>query len=136
MAYYDYMERMIFEAPEGLLQRILMRLRFEERYLRLAKRNLAVFGMIAAGSIATFISAYREIAADMASSGLSGFLSLATSDTAIIVVLWREFAFSVLESLPIISIGATLAILLASLASLRMIATSFGKFMDHRLINV
>ncbi len=126
---------MIFEPPEGLLQRILLRLRIEEKRLRLAKRNFVVFGVVAVGSLVALIPAYQGLSADMADSGLLHLLSLVASDPAIITALWREFVFSILESLPIISMGATLAILLASLASLRMIAMNFEKVADHRLVN-
>ncbi len=124
-----------FEAPEGLLQRILMRLRHEEKRLRTAKRNLLIFSPAGLVSLAALIPAYQALSADIASSGLPHFLSLAASDPAIIAALWREFLFSLLESLPVISIDAALAVLLASLASLRMIATSFERVTDRQLVN-
>lgn len=127
------MDTRMFEPPEGLLQRILVRLRIEERRLRAAKRDIMVFGMIAVGSLGAFIPAYRTLAADVASSGLRDFLRLAISDSAIVAVLWREFAFSILESLPVVSAAVICAVVLASVASMRMIATSFEKIMGNRL---
>ncbi len=127
------MDTLSFEPPEGLLQRILTRMRIEERRLRLAKRNLVVFGVIAVGSLTALIPAYRGLSADIASSGLGDFLWLAATDSFVIAALWREFAFSILESLPIISMGASLATFLASIASLRMIMASFEKITNYRL---
>jgi len=126
---------MIYEPPDGLFQRIMARLRHEERRLRAAKRNMVIFGIAGLVSLAALIPLYQAMTADIAASGLPDMLSLVASDTAIVAALWKEFLFSFLEFLPAVSIAAALAVLLASLASLHIVATNFEKIADHRLIN-
>lgn len=112
---------MKLEPPEYLFDKIMNRIKRERQLLNLRKR-LIIFSTGAAGSIMAFIPALNAVRANLAESGILHFISLVFSDFTIVVTLWKEFAFSILESLPIISIAIFLATIFMFLGCIKFLS--------------
>ncbi len=109
------------EPPEGLLDRIIYRIR-EERRLSVFKKKLAFYSVGAIGSLIAFIPAFGAMRTELAHSGLAQLISLIFSDTGAVLKFWDVFTLSILESLPALSIALVFATLLIFLGSLKLLA--------------
>lgn len=109
------------EPPAGLFDRIMSRIREEQRLISL-KRRVALFSIALAGSLVASVFAFGAVRAEFYQSGSAQFLSLVFSDSNILFVSWNDFALSILESLPALSIAAFLATAFVFLGSLRLLA--------------
>lgn len=105
--------------PSGeLYQKIILRLRREEKFLSLRKRMIIFsFGLI--GSVIAFLPAWQWLKTGLVESGFTQFLSLFFSDTGIIAAYWQNFALTLLESLPVMSLAVFLTIAFIFLNSLK-----------------
>ena len=111
--------------PSGdLMERIMAGISKEKKMMAI-KRKIAVFSICSFASIAALIPVLSTAKNDIARSGLAEMLSLAFSDPAVIAGAWNQFAFSVLESLPAISISLALMAILVFAASIRYLAKNF-----------
>lgn len=109
------------KIPEGLLNKILIRIKREEAFLALRKR-IMIFSAGAIGSFAAFIPAFKLMQSEFSQSGFIQIFSLIFSDTGIVLNVWATFALSILESLPVLSIAAFLAAVFVFLISLKFLA--------------
>ncbi|MDD5043163.1 MAG: hypothetical protein PHD51_00640 [Patescibacteria group bacterium] len=107
------------EPPAGLFQRTLLRLE-EERKLAAVKRRLALFSVGLLGSIVALVPVFKMVYAGFAESGFIKFLSLIISDTGIVAAYWQNFALSLLETLPAMSLILLLAVVLVFLELLKL----------------
>ncbi len=124
------------EMPEGLLDKILARIKREETLLALKKR-LVIFSVSAIGSLIAFIPAFRLMQAELSQSGFTQFFSLIFSDTDVVLNVWTSFVFSILESLPALSIIALLTAIFIFLISLKFLAKDINAiFAPLKLANV
>ncbi|TSC78965.1 MAG: hypothetical protein G01um101433_25 [Parcubacteria group bacterium Gr01-1014_33] len=107
-----------YEPPAGLFEKIIARIRKEERLLIIKKRILLFSSgvFVSAGACIPALIGFRQ---EFAESGFFQFLSLMFSDSAAIGAHWQDFLLAILESLPVMSISALLAILLAFLWMLK-----------------
>ena len=121
--------------PNGLLNKIMARIREEERLLSL-KRWLVLFSaavMISAGAFIPAINAFR---AEFTQSGIGQFLSLIVTDSGVVTTHWQDFGLALLESLPAVSAIALLATMLIFLWSLKYFAQTIKVvFGQPQLIN-
>lgn len=116
---------MKLEPPEYLFGKIMNRIKREQQLLNLRKR-LIIFSTGTAGSIIAFVPALNAVRADLTESGILHFISLVFSDFTTVVTLWKELAFSVLESLPIISIAVFLAAIFMFLGCIKFLAQNMA----------
>lgn len=120
------------EMPPGLLDKVLCRIRREERVSAL--KRISVFSAGFFGSAVVLIPAFQAARADFVQSGFSHFISLIFSDPGIVVSFWNEFVFSILESLPVLSVIFLLVAIFVFLGSARMLAKNMA-FLNPKFIN-
>lgn len=123
------------EPPGDLFKKIMHRIH-EERRLLIIKRRLVIFSISLIGSIVAFIPAFQTVKTGFIESGFTEYLSLLFSDTGIVVTYWQNFTFSLLETLPIMSLVAFLITMLVFLESLKLLAKNIKNiFIPTQLIN-
>jgi len=89
------------------------------------KRNtqikLWIFTLAGITSLVGLVSAFKILSSDLAQSGFYEYLSLAFSDSGLILSAWREFVFSLAESLPVLSVVFTLSLIFIFFLSLKYV---------------
>jgi len=108
------------EPPVGLFEKIMLRIR-EERRLLTIKRRLAVFSIGTVLSAAAFIPIFKSFQTELYKSGFLQFLSLAFSDFGIVASYWRNFAMSLLETIPAMNLAMFFATIFVFLGSLKFL---------------
>ncbi len=108
------------DPPARLLGVVLNRIDAEKR--RTARWHLAVSAGAGLVSLAALIPAVQYLARDLNSSVFGRYLSLLLSDGRYLASFWSEYALSLVESLPLVSLAAVLAACLALLASFKFSA--------------
>jgi ABC-type spermidine/putrescine transport system permease subunit I len=108
------------EPPQGLYEKIIMRIHHEERVL--VFRRIMIFSTTLAISILAFIPSLKMLLSDFSHSGFLSFFSLAFSDSSAIMAYWQSFAMILLETLPALSLALVLAIILTFLQSAKSLA--------------
>ncbi len=104
--------------PETLRQNIIRSIQREEvRRMRVAF-SLSFAAMLA--SVFGIIISIRYAMLAFYQSNFFSYASLAFSDTDVVAAYWREFAFSLLETLPLFAITFSLIAFALFLISLRM----------------
>lgn len=87
------------------------------------KRNIKIklwaFSSLGFASVIGLIPVFKILLSDLAQSGFYEYASLAFSDTSLLLSAWRELAFSLIESLPIMSIIFTLTLLFSIFLSMK-----------------
>lgn len=123
------------EPPQGLLNKILKRIK-REKQLAGIKRRIAIFSFGVLGSAIAFVPVFAAVQAGMAHSGFVDFSSLIFSDFSTVIKLWNQFALSLLESLPVMSMAILLAVIFIFLASLKYLVKNITTFFSSsQLIN-
>jgi len=109
------------EPPEGLLDRIMERIGRERHVLAVKQRLVVIFlGFVA--SAAALVPVFNLVQTDINQSGFLQFLSLAFSDFGIITAYWQNFAMSLLETIPAISLAMFFAVIFMFLGSFKLLA--------------
>lgn len=106
--------------PKSLFEKIMRRIR-EERKLLALKRKLIFLSIVFVGSIAALIPTFRMTQAGFVESGFIEFFSLLFSDANIIAAYWKNFALSLLETLPVTNLIMLLTVMLLFLESLKLL---------------
>lgn len=106
------------DPPEYLLTQIESQITFLKQ--RAARIRFALFSGTTLVSLITTIVAFRYTWGSFAQSSFSAYASLLSSDSSAILLYWKEFAFSLIESLPIMSIIILLATVFTLLLSLKL----------------
>lgn len=112
---------MRIELPEGILNRIMLRIKAEQRLLAI-KQRVVIFSLVFIGSVIAFVPTFRMVQAEISSSGFLQFFSLIFSDLGTVLAYWQSFTMSLLETLPAFSLAIFLAVVFAFLESLRFLA--------------
>lgn len=115
------------ELPEGILDRIMARLKAEQRLLTV-KRRVAIFSIGLFGSGVAFIPAFKMAQLEISNSGFLQFFSLLFSDFGTVAAYWQSFTMSLLETIPAFSLAVFLAIAFVFLESLRFLARDIHLF--------
>ncbi len=126
---------MRIELPEGILERIMARIKAEQRLLTV-KRRLTIFSIGLFGSAAAFIPVFKMAQLEISNSGFLQFFSLLFSDFGTVAAYWQSFTMLLLESLPAMSLAIFLAVIFIFFESLRFLARDI-KFIltpKHQLI--
>lgn len=99
------------EVPAGLKENIMSRVRQE---VRLKRAVVLVFAGSALTSLFLLVRVSMALMESAQRSGFWQYLSLAFSDYSIAAVYWRELLLSLVESLPMATLTACLALVLVS----------------------
>ena len=112
---------MNIELPEGIFERIMGRIRKEQR-LSAIRRRLAIFSFGIIGSLAAFIPVSKLVYSSFVDSGFVQFFSLLFSDFGVVATYWQNFTMVLLETLPAISLAILLFVIFIFFESLRFLA--------------
>lgn len=118
---------MLIQPRADLYARILSRLDREEKLMKL-KRRLILRSLGFLLSFLLFIPLAARLYADMAGSGLAQFFSLLFTDFNIIMANLGDYAFTLLESAPIVSLSLALAAVLAVLFYVAKLEDAYSDF--------
>lgn len=104
---------------------------------RVIKRELMISRFGLAGSVAVFLVAIFTLGGAILQSEFFNIISLAFSDISVVATHWQEFAYSMAESFPTISVVAILIPVLTALWSLSLYFNFKNKnhFHHYHLIN-
>ncbi len=105
--------------PKDLLDRIFFRINKEQRK-RVLRARIVSFGSISIIAAVVLVFSLGELQKEIAQSGFTNFISILFSDWGVISVYWKEFAISILESMPIFGMAAFLGSIFLFLASLKI----------------
>jgi len=111
------MENSYINPPQGLLEKVLKRIRKEERVLVL--RRTVIFSLTLLASLIGFIPSLNILLSNFNNSGFTSFFSLIFSDFSSVATYWQSFALILLESLPAVSLAIFLAVVLTLLQSIK-----------------
>jgi hypothetical protein len=111
-------------VPSGLLEKILSRLAYEQDQSLIKKLKYQLFG-----SVVFFAAALSSLVLAVKTSIVSNtttlkFISLAFTDFGVVLHNWKDYSFSVLESLPLDTMAFVIGALLATVL--------FGEFVISR----
>ena len=109
------------EPPDWPLGRIVSRIN-EKKKINLIRQKLALASIGFLGSIFSFLPALNLLSKSLNESGFLDFISLIFSDAGTVLVLWKTFYLSLLETLPVVEIILFSAVLLVFLESLRYLS--------------
>lgn len=109
-----------FEAPGGLFDKVMLRVKKERRISALKRLAFYSGGLLFCA--AAFIPALDALKSGFIESGFAYFFALMFSDSSIAFVYWRSFAFAFLETLPAMSAGVILTLVFIFLALLKFLA--------------
>jgi len=118
---------MITQPRADLYDRVINRISREEK-LMILKRKLILESLGLVVSFFVFIPLTLKLLSDIANSGLTQFLSLLFTDFSIVMADMGNYALSLLESTPALSLSLALAALLAIVFSLAKFADSYSDF--------
>lgn len=108
------------EVPQGLLQKIMTRIKAEQR-MRMIRRRVLAFGTLFLSMVALFVSAFQSFITDITETGFADYAQLAYIDFRLVVANWYDFSMSLLESLPIISTITLLAMVSLLIVTFKMV---------------
>jgi|GEM_PF-1333728 len=111
--------------PSGLMRGILVRLEKEAASFERSQRRL--WGTVSALSLAAFLASSWYAVTAFSTSNFGSYFSLIFSDGGSIALWWRELGLSLVESLPLLSLGVFLASICAVLWSARKFWTRRGR---------
>ncbi|HRY63002.1 MAG TPA: hypothetical protein P5267_00110 [Patescibacteria group bacterium] len=120
------------EPSAGLLSVVMTRLEAEERRaIARSRRRLFFASLFLLASLGALIPVFRVAYTDLAASGFFQYLSLLFSDFSIIASSWQSYAFSLLETLPVLSLTLCFGVIFIFLAALRFLARDFRSITRH-----
>ncbi|MFA5840968.1 MAG: hypothetical protein WC847_01690 [Candidatus Paceibacterota bacterium] len=93
------------------------------------KNNIKLWSSAFLGiiSIAGLIPAFKILLGDLAQSGFYEYFSLVFSDGTTVLSYWKEFIFSITESLPTMSIILSLSLIFTLFLSIKYVARQLTK---------
>lgn len=107
------------EPKAGLYQAILERIAYARQ--RSARVRTALFGALALLSCVALVPAVQYAAEQFYASGFYDYLTLIASDRGFVLMYWRQFSLSLIESLPSLALLVLLPIAFALVYSLRRV---------------
>jgi hypothetical protein len=106
------------DLPRDLLANVMDQIH-RQRQVAKTRNRLIVFSLGLVGSVAAFIPMIKSLIVGLNNSGFFQFFSLLFTDSKTVLAYWDNFLLTLLESLPILSLIAVLAIVLIFLESLK-----------------
>ena len=92
-----------------------------------AKLRLWIFSLLGLVSLGGLVPAVSVLLNNLTQSGFYEYFSLIFSDSGAVLASWKEFIFSLAESLPLLSIIYTLSLIFVFFLSLRYAMKQVGK---------
>jgi hypothetical protein len=126
----DIFQKAKYEPDVNLAFSVWQTLMMQEK--RADKFKLWSFSFIGILSFVTLIPTLEQLFSDLTHSGFYEYFSLIFSDGGAMLSHWKEFYFSLVESLPIMSIIFTLSVLFVCFLSLKYV---FKQIIKNQLIN-
>ena len=114
-----------YEPDTSLADGIWHAIVIRDKYMTQIK--LWAFTFMGLASLIGLVPAFKELLSDFTQSGFYEYFSLLFSDGGSMLSYWKEFVFSLVESLPTISIIFTLSLLFICFLSLRHLVKQVGK---------
>jgi hypothetical protein len=105
--------------PRELYDKILFRV--EKERVRAARIRLALFGVTSFASFIALFPALQYATRGFYQSGSYEYLSLVFSDGTALLPYWKEFFFTILESMPVFEMATVLAVVYILLESVKLI---------------
>lgn len=105
------------ESDPGLASGIWLTITMREK--RMARYKLWAFALTGLASFEGLVPAFKILLGDFARSGFYEYFSLIFSNSGSILSYWKEFVFSLAESLPTMSIILTLSLVFILILSLK-----------------
>ena len=106
-----------YESDPSLASGIWLAITMREK--RIAQYKLLAFALTGLASLGGLVPAFKILLGDFARSGFYEYFSLIFSDGRSILSYWKEFVFSLAESLPTMSIILTLSLIFILILSLK-----------------
>ena len=107
------------ESNQELKDKIWQKITLRNK--RIVSFKIASFSFLGLISISALVPMFQILVNDFTQSGFYEYLSLAFSSGGMFSTYWKEFAYSIAESLPIMSIVFSLALLFVFFLSLRYV---------------
>jgi len=107
------------EPPRGLYGKIVSGI--HEKRVRMAKLKCAFFTVGALTSLVAVVLTFDYVLQGFSSSGFNNYFSLLFSDAGTVLVYWKEFLLSLIESFPLADFTAFLLMTFLLLGSIRLI---------------
>ncbi len=124
------MRTMVPEPAKELLQKILSLIATEQKLNRL-RWQIGLVSTVSVASVTALLPAIKMFYGDITSSGFARLFSLLFSDPRLIVAAWNDFALSILESMPVMSILLVSSILFLLLGALRILFKDITKMHSY-----
>jgi len=109
-----------------LADRVLFAIERKKRFYAFVK--LAIYSVVSVASSVGLAVVWRIEGSAIINSEAINLLSLLFSDFSIVASYWQDYAFSLLESLPVVSIIVVASFAWATFASLWMAARTYKVF--------
>ena len=123
------------KPPKRLFGIIIKRLKIE-KHLKTFKERFWIFFAAFIGSVSLIAMAFLVLNSELKESESVLFLSLLFSDTLAVIAYYKYFVLAILESMPIVSINASLTAILLLMISLRLAVGYYDKILAfNKLIN-
>ncbi len=113
-------ENNLREIPDGLFDAIMSRISYEKK-LKIFKTRIAFLGVFSFAAFIALIPALKELQSEILKSGFLQFISLVISDSSVVAVYWKDFAYSILESFPIFGTLTVLGLILVLISFMKII---------------
>jgi hypothetical protein len=123
--------------PPGLLGRVMSRIE-REREVRTIRKRLAIFAAFFAGNLSVSLPVWNFFRADIVRSGLWRYFIILFYDFREVTKFFGDYVFSLLESLPVLSLICFLAVVLAMVYLLKALikySRLLYKFSHLKIIN-
>ena len=108
-----------YKEDSGLARNVWQKIVLREKRNTLLK--LWTFVLMGVASFIGLMPALKVLSSNLTQSGFYEYFSLIFSDSGSIISYWKEFAFSLVESLPLTSIILTLSLIFFFFLSIRYI---------------
>ncbi len=107
------------EPTPGLYQAIVLRIAAAKKHA--ARVRTSLFGVLALVSGLALVPAVQYAGEQFYASGFYDYLTLIVSDRGFVIAYWQQFALSLVESLPSLSLLLLLPLVFALVYSLRRV---------------
>jgi len=114
-----------YEEDSNLTQEVWRAIVLHDKCI--ARVKLWAFSAVGFFSLAGLVPTFKVLSTDLAQSGFYEYFSLIFSDSGLILSIWREFVFSLIESLPVLSIILSLTLIFIFFLSLKYAMKQIGR---------
>lgn len=130
--YDEFFKSMSDKEPSKELFFAIMQKIGRAHRIKILRARFLLFGTISLLAIVAFVPAMRLFYSDINESGFYEFVSLAFSDTEIVMAYWQDFAFLIAESFPVLGVSYVLASVFFFLFSIKNIVQDANFFFQAK----